>query len=174
MSTPLTASEADILEAIVTCLIPSDENGPGAAEARVSRYIERALATDYVGHRPAYASALAAVDDYARRTYERAFVRLSEEQRVSVLADMEAGSATGFEPSSTAFFELVRQHAMEGMFGDPRWGGNEGFVGWGLLGYPGVQAEWTEASQQLDAVVAPVYQAPARPDGASPVDRRRR
>ena len=30
----LTAAEADVLEAIVARLIPTDENGPGAAEAR--------------------------------------------------------------------------------------------------------------------------------------------
>ena len=30
----LTAAEAEVLEAICDCLIPSDENGPGAREAR--------------------------------------------------------------------------------------------------------------------------------------------
>jgi hypothetical protein len=39
----LTATEADILEAICARLIPSDENGPGAAEARAAHYIDRAL-----------------------------------------------------------------------------------------------------------------------------------
>src|SRR5271170_3741695 len=40
----LTAAEADILEAIVARLIPSDQNGPGATEARAAHYIDRALA----------------------------------------------------------------------------------------------------------------------------------
>ena len=40
----LTAAEADALEAIVARLIPTDENGPGAAEARAAHYIDRALA----------------------------------------------------------------------------------------------------------------------------------
>jgi gluconate 2-dehydrogenase gamma chain len=40
----LTAAEADALEAIVARLIPSDENGPGAIEARAAHYIDRALA----------------------------------------------------------------------------------------------------------------------------------
>src|SRR6266849_4547964 len=39
----LTATEADILEAVCARLIPSDENGPGAAEARAAHYIDRAL-----------------------------------------------------------------------------------------------------------------------------------
>ena len=39
----LTAAEADTLEAICARIIPSDENGPGAAEARAAHYIDRAL-----------------------------------------------------------------------------------------------------------------------------------
>ena len=39
----LTAAEAETLEAIVARLIPTDENGPGAAEARAAHYIDRAL-----------------------------------------------------------------------------------------------------------------------------------
>ena len=39
----LTAAEADTLEAIVARLIPTDENGPGATEARAAHYIDRAL-----------------------------------------------------------------------------------------------------------------------------------
>src|SRR5881227_711017 len=39
----LTAAEGETLEAIVARLIPSDENGPGAAEARAAHYIDRAL-----------------------------------------------------------------------------------------------------------------------------------
>ena len=40
----LTAAQSDTLEAIVARLIPTDENGPGAAEARAAHYIDRALA----------------------------------------------------------------------------------------------------------------------------------
>src|SRR5262245_5386525 len=39
----LTAAEADLLEAIVDRLIPTDALGPGAKEAGVTRYIDRAL-----------------------------------------------------------------------------------------------------------------------------------
>src|SRR5206468_10249656 len=40
----LTAGEMAILGAMVGRFIPTDVNGPGAAEARVARYIDRALA----------------------------------------------------------------------------------------------------------------------------------
>ena len=41
----LTAAEAEVLEAICDCLIPSDESGPGAKEARAAHYIDRSLAS---------------------------------------------------------------------------------------------------------------------------------
>jgi len=41
----LTAAEVEILEAICDCLIPSDEHGPGAKEARAVHYIDRSLAS---------------------------------------------------------------------------------------------------------------------------------
>src|SRR6516165_6813458 len=62
----LTAAEADILEAIVARLIPTDENEPGATEARAAHYIDRALAGPLASSRAAYALGLAGVDDYAK------------------------------------------------------------------------------------------------------------
>ena len=48
----LTATEARALNAMVARLVPTDANGPGATEARVGRYIDRALAGDFKGLRP--------------------------------------------------------------------------------------------------------------------------
>src|SRR4051812_39003771 len=39
----LTAAEADLLDAVVARLIPTDAAGPGATEARAVHYIDRAL-----------------------------------------------------------------------------------------------------------------------------------
>ena len=44
LETP-TAAEAEVLKAICDCLIPSDESGPGAKEARAAHYIDRSLAS---------------------------------------------------------------------------------------------------------------------------------
>jgi len=62
----LTAAEADTLEAIVARLIPSDENGSGATEARAAHYIDRALTDPLRSSREAYAAGLAAIDAYAQ------------------------------------------------------------------------------------------------------------
>src|SRR5687767_14071132 len=57
----LNAGEAQTLRGIVARLIPADENGPGALEARADRFIDRALSGALKSQRQAYASGLAAV-----------------------------------------------------------------------------------------------------------------
>ena len=151
MKPGLAADQVAILDASAARLIPSDEGGPGAREAEVVRYVLRALEGEYSAHQPAYASGLDAVDDHAKSRFGTGFVGLTPEHQDALLVEVERGQATGF-PASIAFFELLRQHAMEGMFGDPSWGGNAGLVGWQLLGYPGPRAVWTEEDQQLDTV----------------------
>ncbi|MDE2052812.1 MAG: gluconate 2-dehydrogenase subunit 3 family protein, partial [Gammaproteobacteria bacterium] len=42
----------------------------------------------------------------------------------------------------THFFQLLRQHTIEGVFCDPMHGGNAGLIGWQLLGYPGPQMSY--------------------------------
>jgi gluconate 2-dehydrogenase gamma chain len=136
------------MDAIVARLIPTDEHGPGATEARAVRYIDRALAGALASSRTAYTSGLAALDQYARSSRGAAFRELSPIDQDSVLIDVETGAATGFTGSSAAFFAMVLSHTHQGTFGDPYYGGNAGFVGWDLLGYPGVRTMVSAADQQ--------------------------
>ena len=144
----LTATEADLLEAIVARLIPTDAGGPGAAEARAAHYIDRALGGALASSRQAYTAGLAALDRYARSSRGKAFTELSPTDQDSVLIDVETGAATGFTGSSAQFFALVLNHTHQGTFGDPYYGGNQNFVGWDLIGYPGIRTMVTAADQQ--------------------------
>jgi gluconate 2-dehydrogenase gamma chain len=144
----LTATEADVLEAVVARLIPTDALGPGAREARAAHYIDRALGGALSASRQAYASGLAALDSYARSSKGRAFIELPAADQDAVLTDVEKGAATGFTGSPVQFFNLVLNHTRQGTFGDPYYGGNASFVGWELLGYPGVRTNVTAADQQ--------------------------
>jgi gluconate 2-dehydrogenase gamma chain len=159
----LTASEADLLDAIVARLIPSDANGPGAREAQAVRYIDRALAGALSSSREAYRVGLAALDRYARASRGRSFLELSPTDQDSVLIDVETGAATGaragFQGSSAQFFNLVRAHTWQGTFGDPYYGGNANFVGWDLLGYPGVRTYVTPDEQRLNVIVKPNHKS---------------
>jgi gluconate 2-dehydrogenase gamma chain len=144
----LTATEAELLEAITDRLIPSDEHGPGAREARVVHYIDRALGGALASSRPAYTAGLASLDRYAISSRAKGFLDLSATDKDSVLIDVETGAATGFTGSSAQFFALLLNHTRQGMFGDPYYGGNANFAGWDLLGYPGVRTMVTAADQK--------------------------
>jgi gluconate 2-dehydrogenase gamma chain len=143
----LTAAEADLLEAIVARLIPTDATGPGATEARAAHYIDRALGGALASSRQAYTAGLAALDRYARSSRGKAFTELSATDQDSVLIDVETGAATGFPERSSVFFALVLNHTHQGTFGDPYYGGNANFVGWDLLGYPGIRTMVSAAEQ---------------------------
>lgn len=144
----LTATETDLLDAVLDRLIPSDEHGPGAREARVIHYIDRALGGALASSRQAYAAGLASLDRYAQSSRSRGFLALSNPERDAVLGEVEAGTATGFAAGSRPFFAMVLAHTRQGMFGDPYYGGNANFAGWDLLGYPGVRTMVTAADQQ--------------------------
>ena len=69
-----------------------------------------------------------------------------------MLSDVETGNVPGFA-DAPAFFALVRAHTLQGTFCDPYYGGNAGFVGWDLLGYPGVRTFVSADEQRLGADV---------------------
>src|SRR5436190_9560142 len=146
----LTATEADLLEAMVDRLIPSDALGPGAREARAAHYIDRALGGALASSRQAYAAGLSALDRYAHASRGKSFLELSPADKDSVLMDVESGSVTPgiFAGSSAQFFGLVLNHTRQGTFGDPYYGGNANFIGWDLIRYPGVRTMVSAADQK--------------------------
>jgi gluconate 2-dehydrogenase gamma chain len=155
----LTAAEADTLEAIVVRLIPSDESGPGAVEARAAHYIDRALGGALASSRDAYRSGLASVDNHARRSKGALFAALPAADQDAVLRDVETNVATGFVPDAASFFNLVRAHTIQGTFCDPYYGGNASFVGWDLIGYPGVRLAVAPNDQRLGARPMPTHRS---------------
>jgi gluconate 2-dehydrogenase gamma chain len=148
----LTATEMDLLDAIVARLIPTDANGPGATEARATHYIDRALGGALASSREAYRAGLAALDRYARSSRGGPFTELSPTDQDSLLIDVETGAATGagagFAGSSAVFFSMLLSHTHQGTFGDPYYGGNANFIGWDLISYPGVRTIVTASDQQ--------------------------
>jgi gluconate 2-dehydrogenase gamma chain len=152
----LTSAEAETLQAIVARLIPSDAAGPGAAEARAARYIDRALGGALSSSREAYRTGLAALDRYARASKGQDFARLTPPDQDAVLTALETNTAAGFAESAS-FFELVLSHTIQGTFCDPYYGGNADFVGWDLLSYPGIRLAVAADDQRIDARPAPTH-----------------
>ena len=69
---------------------------------------------------------------------------------------MESGSAEGF-PNARAFFNRARRLTMEGMFGDPYYGGNKNFAGWDLIRYPGPRLATTQDDQKMGVEIKPYH-----------------
>ncbi|HEV8686932.1 MAG TPA: gluconate 2-dehydrogenase subunit 3 family protein [Gaiellaceae bacterium] len=154
-----TSTEAATVDAIVARLIPSEGSGAGAAEARVGRYIDLALNGELRSLQGFYSANLAALDEYATSMHGAAFSALPATKQDAVLAALETNMAAGFVPSSSAFFETIREHAIQGMFGDPYYGGNANFAGWDLISYPGIKLHLPAADQRLEATVQPVHKS---------------
>jgi gluconate 2-dehydrogenase gamma chain len=159
VSETLTAAEGETLEAITARLIPTDANGPGALEAQAARYIDRALGGALASSLDAYRSGLAGIDSYARMSKGAPFAKLSAADQDGILRDMEANVASGFAPDASTFFNLVRAHTIQGTFCDPYYGGNADFVGWDLIGYPGVRLAVTVNEQRLDPRLMPTHRS---------------
>ena len=153
----LTPEEADILDAIVARLIPTDAESPGATDAKAARYIDRALGGALATFRDAYRAGLAAVDAYARVSKGAPFAKLSTQNQDAVLTDMETNAASGFASGSAAFFNTVLTHTIQGTFCDPFYGGNDRFVGWDLIAYPGVRLSATANDQRMQGPPSPTH-----------------
>ncbi|MCA9881112.1 MAG: gluconate 2-dehydrogenase subunit 3 family protein [Thermomicrobiales bacterium] len=186
--------EAATVDAIVSRILPGDADDPGAHEAGVVFYIDRALSGANLGYtlktytqgpfpivqeepvsveaassrdiydyvnvasdqisrygyqsvlspQEIYRRGLTALDSYAQSKHQQDFVDLTADEQDAILGEMQEDKATGFEgPSGRAFFTQLRNDTIEGMFGDPMYGGNQGLVGWKLIGYPGAQRFYT-------------------------------
>jgi gluconate 2-dehydrogenase gamma chain len=122
----LSREEAAEIEAVAAQIIPADDT-PGAREAGVIYFIDRALATFDRDKRETYANGLAELQTKISELFLPAtrFSQLSSEQQVEVLKAIE----------KTTFFTLVRLHTVEGFLSAPRHGGNRGRIGWKALGF---------------------------------------
>jgi gluconate 2-dehydrogenase gamma chain len=128
--TPTTSflSQAELadVDAITAQIVPSDET-PGAREAGVALFIDRALTTFFGRMAPDFRSQLAAFRLRCRVEHPEAgsFAALTNEQQIEFLKQVER----------TPFFERIRLLTLVGMFALPKYGGNRDGVGWKLLGF---------------------------------------
>jgi gluconate 2-dehydrogenase gamma chain len=118
--------QAAEVEAMAAQIIPTDET-PGAREARVVNFIDRALVTFEKGRQGDYTRGLEELAAETRRQFPGTskFSNLTFDQQIELLTSIE----------QTPFFNLVRTHTITGFFAHPIHGGNHGKVGWALIGY---------------------------------------
>ena len=147
------------MEAICALIVPTDGSGPGAREARDARFIDRGLGGALAGSLEDYRNGLSTLNIYTNSAYFGAFTELSQEEQDTVLAALEDNQAPGFPGNSAQFFNMVRGHTVQGTFSDPYYGGNANFVGWDMIGYPGVRTAVPADLQQMDGDHTPNHQS---------------
>jgi gluconate 2-dehydrogenase gamma chain len=120
---PATAAEID---AITAQIIPSSD-GPGAHEAGIIYFIDRALSTFDADLREAYRTGVAEVQQKRREMFpgSSSIAALTSDQQIQLIHAIE----------TTDFFELLRTHTMYGFLGNPSYGGNRDRIGWKLIGF---------------------------------------
>ena len=152
--TALSAAHMKTLEAFIDRLIPTDELGPGAVQAGAQIYIDRALAGPNANEKDTFLQGLEAVDAYARRVHGAPLAELSAEKRDQLLTEIDNNTAQGL-PQGRQFFNRARTLTLQGMFGDPYYGGNKNFAGWDLIRYPGPRPAVDPDLQRMDKAPAP-------------------
>src|SRR5262249_48207982 len=141
-----TAEMAHEVEAMASRVIPSGGPGddtPGAREAGVVHFIDRALTTFAKEDQQVYLKGIAELQARVRERFPgvEKFSALNEEQQDEVLDMLDTGPAFTVrpfarKPATQGFFETLRQQTILGFLIDPeseRKGNREG-VGWKLIG----------------------------------------
>ncbi len=133
-------AEASVVDAIAEQIIPADAD-PGARDAGVLNYIDLQLIGPFEEHQETYRRGIAGVQETAQAMFGGDFVSLEWARQTEVLQALERDDAPGAiweTASARSFFELIRDHTMQGFYGSPRHGGNRGFASFRMIGidYP--------------------------------------
>jgi gluconate 2-dehydrogenase gamma chain len=135
-----TDAEAKVVIALAEQIIPADKDA-GATEAEVIHFIDKQLMSHYSRYQQVYRTAIAGVQETSQWMFKNAFEELESSQQFEVMVALENGTAQGEiweKQSPQDFFELIREHTMQGFYGSPRHGGNKNYVSYKMIGldYP--------------------------------------
>ena len=121
-----TRAEAEVVDALTSRILPSVDGRPGAREAGVLYFIDRALATFNAGQKKQYVDGIADLNRRAARKRKgtASFAALPPEQQDELLHAIE----------KTPFFQTARFDTICGAFALPTWGGNRDHTGWRVIG----------------------------------------
>ena len=138
----LTPEEALLVEAVSEQIIPADRD-PGAKEAGVVNFIDRQLDGPYKRFAVKYRKGLQCLAQTSQSMFGKPFVQLSWPDQTRLLQAMDSGKVPKdiwSDPSARDFFNMLRDHTMQGFYGSPRHGGNKNYASYKMLGleYPRV------------------------------------
>jgi gluconate 2-dehydrogenase gamma chain len=133
-------TEAADIAAIAARIIPTTDT-PGASEAGVVHFFDRALAAEMSDRLDELRSGLASLRHSVGDG--ESFARLSPDRQDELIRSIEG----------SAFFGLVWQLTIFGFFAMSKYGGNKDHVGWELIGFKGHNGGWQYPFGYYDAQV---------------------
>jgi gluconate 2-dehydrogenase gamma chain len=124
----LTPADAAELEAFAAQIVPTDET-PGAREARVVHFMDKALATFAKDGRDSFAKGIKELRARAAKAQPgaKSFAELPSEKQIAIMKSMEK--------DKHPFFADGRQATLAGMLAFPEHGGNYNKIGWKWIGF---------------------------------------
>lgn len=131
-----TPEQAITMEAMLERLLPSDvpPETPGARETHVLQYLDRQLAgSRFPQYRDVLGKGAAALDEMARGRHAVRFHELPANAQDELLRGIQRGDF-GRSAASVRFFQVTLTLALEGHWGNPRYGGNHGRLAWRSIG----------------------------------------
>lgn len=118
----LTEAQAREVDAFAACIVPSVDGRPGAREAGVVIFMDRALATFFAQQRGEF---LAALGEFSAGVPGGSFAALDADAQVAHLRSVD----------TTPFFGQMRILTIAGLLANPSYGGNRDRLGWQLVGF---------------------------------------
>lgn len=122
----LSRAQAEVIVALTSRILPSVDGRPGARDAGVVYFIDKALGSFNTGQKKIYRDGISDLNHRAAARWKgtRGFAALTPAQQDELVRDIE----------KTPFFSAVRFDTIVGTFALPSYGGNRDYVGWHLLG----------------------------------------
>ena len=153
-----TPAEASLLDALVARIIPDEDGSPGAKDAGVTEYIDHALAGSLHDLQPVYRDGLRALSAYSEARFGSSFRFIDRHRQEAVVEELDRLATADERAFLGRFFQIVREHTVQGYFGDPAYGGNRDAVSWTLIGFPGAQQAYssTQLETGFDSARIPV------------------
>ena len=142
-----TTEEVSLVDALVEQIIPTDE-WLGAKDAHVTNFIDKQLTGPYKELQEKYTRGLKLIKVSCDKLFNDKFENLEWDIQTEFLIDMELGKLSKLDTSKLngnnnqiwkdgfgrEFFNIIREHTMQGYYGSPRHGGNYRYVSYKMLG----------------------------------------
>ena len=163
------ADEWRFVVAAVDRLIPHDDNGPGAVELGVPRFIDRHMQTPYAAGSIWYMQGpwldakpefgyqgrlplrdilrvgIKNVDAHCVQNFGgKKFADLEHAQQEDLLRALETSKLKLADIAPKMFFANLLAETRNGYFADPGHGGNKNMGAWKMIGYPGYRADYLD------------------------------